>query len=321
MLLNPEQTRSLYCHAVKSGYAILAVNADSPAAITDALTAARELAAPIIIETSLWQLTGVSFGAGDPCVGIDRYLADIGALANADAFRSTPVVYHTDHIKGPETLNILRHAMDARASSISLDSSDLSAEDNIGHMNALCAYAKERGLRATLEMEAGVDDGVTEIEETDALFGAVEECVPGYLALWAPGVGTQHGLGNDMKGFSPDAVARHRERASAIAGRPIGIALHGSSGLSESQLGAAVDAGVAKVNWSSESLLIRSQAARDYYRENGECLEKGHPEFKVSAMDNGVQSYVSGRYRPKVGDRIRVLKGEGQGARFMQQSI
>ncbi len=52
MLLSPEQTRALYQHAATTRYAVLAVNADSPAAIVDCLIAARECDAPIIIETT-----------------------------------------------------------------------------------------------------------------------------------------------------------------------------------------------------------------------------------------------------------------------------
>ena len=70
MLLTPSQTRSLFTHALAEHYAILAVNADSPAAVVDALEAARACQSPIIIETSLWQLTGHSFGVGDPFLGM-----------------------------------------------------------------------------------------------------------------------------------------------------------------------------------------------------------------------------------------------------------
>ena len=62
MLLSPTQSRAALRCALEHQFAILAVNADSPAAITDCLEAARECDAPIIIETSLWQLTGRSFG-------------------------------------------------------------------------------------------------------------------------------------------------------------------------------------------------------------------------------------------------------------------
>ncbi len=318
MLLTPPQTRRLYEDAVENRYAVLAVNADSHAAVTDCLLAAAACDAPVIIETSLWQLTGRSYGAGDPRLGVDRYLADLRAIADSARFAEVPVVYHTDHIKGPATAEILKHAIGAGASSISLDSSELSPERNVALLSELCAFADAEERPATLEMEAGVDDGVTPLEEARSLFGTVERAHPGYLALWAPGVGTRHGLADDATdAFSPEAVAAHRELASELAGRPIGVALHGSSGLPDAQLRAAVEAGVAKVNWSSESLLIRSGAARDYYAAHAAELEKKHPDWKATAMDDGVQTAVSAVYTPRVVERIRTLNGAGHGRRFL----
>jgi tagatose 1,6-diphosphate aldolase GatY/KbaY len=317
MLLDPHQARALLQTAVEEKFAILAVNADSHAAVTDCLEAARECAAPIIIETSLWQLTGRSFGNGDPILGLARYLADLTALAESERYRDVQVIFHTDHIKGPDTIRILFaaiHGVPQRASTISLDSSEMTEKQNIAHICQLCEFAREAGAPLTLEVEAGVDAGVTGIEVADRLLSAVESKHPGRLALWAPGVGTQHGLSDKGYPFSPDAVAAHQERASEICGRPIGIALHGSSGLRESDLRAGVAAGVAKVNWSSESLLIRSQAAQEYFATHTAELEKNHPQWKASAMDNGLQQHIATRYVPKVIERIRILGGEGTGA-------
>ena len=324
MLISATQARALLQTAAEKRFAILAVNADSHAAITDCLEAARECAAPIIIETSLWQLTGRSFGNGDPILGLSRYLSDLTVLAGSERYRDVPIIFHTDHIKGPDTLRILSAAIcgvPGRASTISLDSSELSEPANIEHICELCEIAKKAGAPLTLEMEAGVDAGVTEIEVADRLLGAVESKHPGILALWAPGVGTQHGLSDKGYPFSAEAVARHHERASAICGRPIGLALHGSSGLKESDLRAGVAAGVVKVNWSSESLLIRSRAAQEYYAKHAAEMEKTHPEWKATAMDHGVQSYVSERYLPKVSERIRILGGEGRGLQLTSTTI
>jgi len=323
MLLDALQSRALFRAAVENHFAILAVNADSPAAITDCLEAARECGAPIIIETSLWQLTGRSFGNGDAALGLARYLAQLVVLAASERYREVPVVLHTDHIKGPLTLPLLTSAIrglpfgDAlklHPSTVSLDSSEMSEAENIAAIGALCACASECGQPVTLEMEAGVDSGVTELEVADRLLAPVEREHPGCIHLWAPGVGTQHGFSEKGYPFSPEAVARHRERASEICGRPIGLALHGSSGLPESALREGVAAGVVKVNWSSESLLIRSQAAREFYATHAADLEKSHPKWKATAMDNGVQSHVSARYVPKVIERIRILGGEGKAA-------
>jgi fructose-bisphosphate aldolase class II len=325
MLLDPTQSRALFADALARGYALLAVNADSPAALTDCLEAARQARAPIIIETSLWQLTGHSFGAGDPVRGLIRYLVQLSALANAEPYRHVPVVFHTDHIKGPDTLRILGAAIRGEtvdlcgaaarvfASTISLDSSELSEAQNIEHICALCDIAATAARDLTLEMEAGVDDGLTAPETTRRLLGSVEEKHPGRIWLWAPGCGTRHGFSaQGYPEFSADHVAAQRALAREITGRDLGLALHGSSGLSEASLRAAVAAGVVKVNWSSESLLLRSQAARDYYTTHTAELEKTHPKWKATAMDNGLQAFIAQRYVPRVVERMKLLGGEGK---------
>jgi fructose/tagatose bisphosphate aldolase len=322
MLLDPTQARACITAALNAGRALLAVNADSPAALTDCLEAARQAGSPIIIETSLWQLTGRSFGAGDAVGGLVRYLVQLAALANADPYRETRVIFHTDHIKGPDTMRILDAAtrgvkaeicgasVSVFASTISLDSSELSEAENIRRICALCEIARETGRDLALEMEAGVDDGLTPPEVTRRLLSAVEEKHPGRIILWAPGLGTRHGFSSEgYPEFSAEAVMRQRTLAREITGRDIGIALHGSSGLPHESLRAAVRAGVVKINWSSESLLLRSRAAAEYYSSHAAQLEKSHPDWKATAMDNGVQTFISERYIPAVLDRIRLLAG------------
>lgn len=329
MLLDPVQARALLRCALDHSFAVLAVNADSPAAITDCLEAARECAAPIIIEASLWQLMGRSFGAGDPTMGMARFLAQLHVLAGCERYRDLPVVFHTDHIKGPVTLPLLAAAIRGlpfgnttlrlHPGTISLDSSEMSEQENIAAICELCAVATDAGHPVTLEMEAGVDHGVSPVDDANRLLGPVERLHPGCVHLWAPGVGTQHGLSDKGYPFSPEAVAHHRQRASEICGRPIGLALHGSSGLPPSALREAVAAGVVKVNWSSESLLIRSQAAREFYATHTAEAETSHPQWKAAAMDHGVQAFVSARYVPKVFERIRLLGGEGQAGRIQSK--
>jgi len=323
MLLDPLQSRIVLRAALEHRFALLAVNADSPAAITDVLEAARAEDAPVLIEASLWQLTGHSFGAGDAALGMARYLVQIALLASSERYRSVPVLFHTDHIRGPQTLPLLEASIrglpagvagaEVSPSTISVDSSSLSEAENIGALVRLGRAAADCGRPVTLEMEAGVDDGVTELSVAERLLGVVESQTPGTIHLWAPGVGTRHGLG-EQEGFSPDAVKAHRELACRLLGRPVGIALHGSSGLSPSALKAAVSAGVVKVNWSSESLRIRSEAAREYFASRSDELVPGHPAWKSAAMDHGVQSHVASRYQPRVAERIRCLGASGRGA-------
>jgi len=327
MLLNPVEAARAFRWAAVYRFALLAVNADSPAAITDCLEAARQVDAPIMIETSLWQLTGHSFGAGDATTGLARYLVQLAALAQSPRYHSVPVLFHTDHIKGPETLPLLKAALRGlptgignsviSPSTLSLDSSQLTEAQNIAAIVELGREADATQRPLTLEMEAGVDDGITPLDVARRLLQGVEAVTPGYLALWAPGVGTQHGLG-DQSGFSAEAVRQHQRLATEICGRPVGVALHGSSGLAVTDLQAAVEAGVVKVNWSSESLLLRSQAAQEFYASHTAQLFKHHPAWKATAMDHGVQSFVSARYLPRVVERLQVLGAVGKGSVLRQ---
>jgi len=326
MLLTPTQARQLLLHAFEHRYAILAVNADSHAAVTDCLEAARLADAPIIIETSLWQIKGHSYGAGDPILGVARYLADLAVLANSERYQHIPVIYHTDHIKGPETMEILKAAIQGidlnyatqslklTASTISLDASDMSEEQNIQYMLQLCQFAEEADADVTLEMESAVDDRITPSDETERLIGAVEAKFPGKIALWAPGVGTQHGFTSEdgYAGFQTKTIEDNVHLLQKITGRNIGIALHGSTGLSPEKLSVAAKCGVTKVNWSSESLYLRSMAAQQYYREFADKFERKHADWKNTVMDNGVNKFVSEQYVPRVVERIQLLGAAGK---------
>ncbi len=327
MLLTAMQARTLLRVAAERHFALLAINADSPAALYDCLCAAKQCDAPLMLETSLWQLTGRSFGAGDAARGMARYLADLALLCDSDEFRQVPVAYHTDHIKGDLTFPLLAAAIAGfplraggqelrlRPSTISLDSSQLSEEENIELLCRLAQEGERLRVPVTLEMEAGVDDGVTPVAVTERLVDGVERRHPGQLFLFAPGVGTRHGFSADgYPGFSTAAVAEHCQAASRICSRAIGIALHGSSGLSDAQLAAAVAAGVTKVNWSSDSLHLRAGAAAAYWRDAGPRLERSHREFKATAMDDGVQRAIAATYVPEVVRRIGVLGAQGMAA-------
>jgi fructose/tagatose bisphosphate aldolase len=136
MLCTPLQSRKVFQHALENKYAVLAINADSHAAVADCLEAAKQAEAPVIIETSLWQLKGRSFGAGNAVDGVARYISTLLILANSDRYKDIPVIYHTDHIKGPETMTILGAAIRGielrtllgsailQASTVSLDASE-----------------------------------------------------------------------------------------------------------------------------------------------------------------------------------------------------
>jgi len=330
MLLSPLQARKQVDHCIEEKYALLAVNADSPAALYDCLSAARALDAPIVVETSLWQLEGISFGAGDARRGLALYHAHLNLLANSVEFRQIPVLLHTDHIRGPQTQEILTDAITGypfhangtivriSPTTVSLDASKLSAEQNIELLCSLIEVAESSGRELTLEMEAGLDGGLTTAEEIETLIMGVEKPHPGYVVLFAPGLGNRHGFSKEgYPSFRPENISTAASLLQRLTGRGIGIVLHGSSGLSEAQVQEAVAHGLTKMNWSTDGLILRSSAAREYYDSHREQLVPGHEEFKESAMDNGVGRFVSRRFVTKIKSLIELLGGAGKAGCFM----
>ena len=72
------------------------------------------------------------------------------------------IIFHTDHIKGPDTMRILPAAtwgVPQSASTIPLDSSEMTEAENIELICKFCGIASEAGAPLTLKMEAGVDAG------------------------------------------------------------------------------------------------------------------------------------------------------------------
>jgi len=330
MLLAPRQAKKLIEYAIEKKFALFAVNADSPAAIRDCLVAAKEAKAPIVIETSMWQLEGISFGAGDPVRGMAQYIAHISLLANSDEFMEVPVLYHTDHIRGPQAEDVLVKAVKGlplegfgdnlllSPSTISLDAAQLTPEQNIKILSTLIETSKECGREITLEMEAGLDGGLTTPGEAEALVMGVESNYPGYIALFAPGLGNQHGFSKDgYPGFTADNITQSSMQMKKLTGRNIGIVLHGSSGLSKDQVREAVACGLTKMNWSTDGLIVRSAAALEYYKKYEKELTPGQAEFKDKAMDNGQGQYVSEKFVPVVKEMIGLLNGTGMAPDFM----
>jgi len=331
MLLTPPEARRLFECCAEKGFGLLAVNADSPAAVYDCLKAAKESDAPIIIETSLRQLSGISFGAGDPIRGMALYISRLHILAASEEFSGVSVIYHTDHIRGPGTEDILTRAIEGlpftaegttvrlSPSSISVDASQLSEEENISLICGLIETSEKCGRAVTLEMEAGLDRGYTPPEETERLVMGVERPHPGYIALFAPGLGNRHGYSESgYPDFRPALIGENALFLERLTGRKIGIVLHGSSGLSDNQIREAVRYGLTKMNVSTNATLIRSQAAQEYYEKNRGRLVPGQEDYTQAASDNGIARYVSGRFVPEIVRLIKLLGCAGEGSAFMR---
>jgi ketose-bisphosphate aldolase len=161
---------------------------------------------------------------------------------------SAPIGVHLDHCRDlPE----MQRCLDAGYSSVMIDGSHLSFEDNIRLTQEAASLAHSAG--AWIEAELGAVPGDEDVS-TNALPSqtmtdprqAREFVERTRIDALAVAVGNVHG-------FTANPVTLDLERLHAIAAQcPVPLVLHGASGLPHGQLRGALTRGVAKVNVNAE---------------------------------------------------------------------
>jgi ketose-bisphosphate aldolase len=167
-----------------------------------------------------------------------------------------PVTLHLDH---GQSYEIAARAIDAGYSSVMIDGSMLSFDENVALTRRVVEQA--RGSGVSVEGEIG-HVGMTENAEVQSLYTRPEDArrfveLTGVDSL-AVAIGTQHG-------FYRGEVALDFDRLSAIhqALPAVPLVLHGGSGVSRDLLLRAIELGVVKVNFGTEIKNAFMGAARD----------------------------------------------------------
>ena len=196
----------------------------------EALVAGAEQAKlPVILQIS------------ENCVSYHKALKPISVATIAIAESSTvPVSVHLDHA---ESEDLVKEALDLGYDSIMFDGSKLSYADNVAASARMAALCKSYGANLEVEIgEVGGKDGVhapgvrTNPLEAKAFAEATG------ADLLAVAVGSSHAM------TTRDATldfALIQEIAKTVS---VPLVLHGSSGVSDSDLQKAVNAGMSKIN-------------------------------------------------------------------------
>ncbi len=223
----------LLAAAERGGFAVPGFNVSNLEMLLGVLDAAEARRAAILVQFNPGNLQHL--GGVEVASSLVRTLA--GPLA-------VPVALHLDH---GHTVALLRQAARAGFTSLMFDGSTFPLERN--RRETMEAYAVAQEHRVALEAElghvGGREPGVATSErvltdpEAAALF--VEQTCVDSLAV---SVGTAHGLAGAVD------AALVRELRAATKGLP--LVLHGGSGVSPRDMRLAVEAGIRKVNISSE---------------------------------------------------------------------
>ena len=233
-------TKEMLKAAQAGKYAIGAFNCENMEMAMAIVAAAEAQKAPVMLQTTP---STVSYA------GLDVYYANVRALAER---ASVPVALHLDHGSSYE---LAINAMAAGYSSVMIDGSHESFEDNIAVTRRVVEQAKEKDIPVEAELgkvggkeddlDGGSGNGYTDPAD------AVEFVKATGVDSLAVAIGTAHGV---YVGTPVLDVARLAEIRKALeaAGVSIPLVLHGASGLTDESVRECIAEGICKVNFATE---------------------------------------------------------------------
>jgi fructose-bisphosphate aldolase, class II len=276
-------TKEMFKKAYSGGYAIPGYNFNNLEQLQAIIRGSIESNAPVIL-----QLSSGARKYADPIML--KYMA-MGSVEYArDKGSNIPIVMHLDH---GDNFDLCRSCIDSGFSSVMIDGSHLTFEENIKVSKQVVEYAHERdvSVEAELGVLAGIEDDVSSEHSHYTDPGQVEEFVSstGVDSL-AISIGTSHGAYK----FKPKAGETPKLRfdildevVKRLPGFP--IVLHGASsvvpeyvsiinqfggkikdamGVPEDQLRKAARSAVCKINIDSDGRLAFTAMVRKSLAED-----------------------------------------------------
>ncbi|MEC3977149.1 class II fructose-bisphosphate aldolase [Amycolatopsis sp. H20-H5] len=219
-----------------------------------------------IIEGAQAANTPVIVQLSQNAVAYHGALAPIGeaALAAARAAK-VPVAVHLDHA---ESQDLVREAVALGFGSVMFDASKLDYGDNVRETRDMARYCHDHGVWIEAELgEVGGKDGVhAPGARTDPGEAAEFAAATGVDAL-AVAVGSSHAMLTRDAELDFELIARLRDKVG------VPLVLHGSSGVSDEGLAAAVRAGMTKINIATQLNKVFTAAATQDWRAHPERVD------------------------------------------------
>lgn len=240
--------------AQENKFAVPAFNAGTGQLLSAMMESAEEKQAPVIMAIHPDELSFLK----------DSFVASVVYEANHS---KVPVVLHLDH---GATYEQIIHAIQLGFTSVMIDGSHLSFEENIALTKKVVEVA--HSVNVSVEGELGtigttgdsIEGGSTEIIYTDpkAAKEFVERTGVDSLAI---AIGTAHGI--YPKGFTPELKLDVLEELREIVSIP--LVLHGGSSNPDTEIAKSVKLGISKINISSDIKISFMEAVKKYLDENG----------------------------------------------------
>lgn len=247
-------TVSMLRKAQEQGFAVGAFNVENMEMAQAIISAAEELGAPVILQTTP---STVRYA------GTGMYAAMVAALAQE---ASVPVAMHLDH---GDSFALCAQALRSGYTSVMIDGSKLPLEENIAltyKVSEMCA-----AVDVPVEGEIGRVGGKEDDLESDGGYTIPEEAVrfekESGLFSMAVGVGTAHGFYKEKPQLNKELITTLRGMLQAP------MVLHGASGLSDEDVKDCIRRGICKVNFATELRAAYTEGVKAVLAENPKTFD------------------------------------------------
>lgn len=276
-------TKEMFQKAYEGGYAIGAFNVNNMEIIQGITEAAKEVNAPLILQVS----------AGARKYANHTYLMKLIEAAVIET--GLPICVHLDH---GDTFELCKSCIDGGFTSVMIDGSHHTYEDNVALTKQVVEYAHARGVVVEGELGrlAGIEDAVNvnsadaSYTDPDQVYDFVTRTGVDSLAI---AIGTSHGAFKFKPGTKPQLRFDILEAVQKkLPGFP--IVLHGASsvipelvaminsnggkmpdaiGIPEDMLRQAAKMSVCKINIDSDLRLAMTATIRKYFNDHPEQFD------------------------------------------------
>ena len=232
--------------AARSGRGIAAFNLVGIEHAEAIVVGAEQAGSPVVLAIS------------ENCVAYHGTLEPVGRAALAvAAAAAVPVSVHLDHAT---SAGLVQEGVRLGIRSVRFDASSLDYPANVAATAELASWCHERGVWVEAELgEIGGKDGVPAPgSRTSPNDAAAYVAATGVDAL-AVAVGSSHAMLTRTAVLDLELIGRIR---AAVPAR-VPLVLHGSSGVPEASLAAAVRAGMAKINIATQLNKAFTAAVRE----------------------------------------------------------
>lgn len=203
------------------------------------------------------------------------------ALIELAEASTVPVSVHLDHA---ESTDLCREAVELGFTSIMYDGSKLPDAQNRETTAEITAFAHEHGVSVEAELgEVGGKNGVHDPSARTNPEDAAQFVADTGVDLLAVAVGSSHAMATREAVLDNQLIAAIHELV------PVPLVLHGSSGVPDEGMVAAIQAGMTKINVSTHLNVVFTQGVRQILDANPKIVD---PRKYVGPATHLVQEEV-----------------------------